>query len=106
MNKLSTQQVAKKLGLTGASLSRYIKAGKITAPPETMAGGIKLRLWSESDIEGLRKALPKIANGRKTRYQKKHSAVGIQQSAKAKQKPQARAPVLQKEKPRRPKKKI
>jgi predicted DNA-binding transcriptional regulator AlpA len=105
MKRLSTHQVAKIVGLDPASLSRYIKAGKITAPPETMAGGIKLRLWSESDIEGLRKALPKIANGRKTRYQKKQSAVGTQQSAKAKQKTQARAPVLQKEKPRKPKKK-
>lgn len=70
MQKLSTQQVARKLGLTGASLSRYIKAGKITAPEETMAGGMRMRLWSESDIEDLKKALPKIANGRKTRYQK------------------------------------
>jgi len=82
MPKLSTQQVAKKLGLTGASLSRYIKAGKITAPKETMAGGMRMRLWSESDIERLKKLLPKIANGRKTRYHKKHSAVSNQQSAK------------------------
>jgi predicted DNA-binding transcriptional regulator AlpA len=70
MTKLSTHQVAKKLGLTAVSLGRYIKAGKITAPPETMAGGYKLRLWSESDIERLREELPKIKNGRKTRYQK------------------------------------
>ena len=28
-----------------------------------MAGGIRLRLWSEADIERLREALPKIANG-------------------------------------------
>src|SRR5437899_11974279 len=70
MSKLSTNQVAKKLGLTSASLTRYILAGKVAAPPETMAGGMRMRLWSESDIEGLRKALPKIANGRKTRYSK------------------------------------
>jgi predicted DNA-binding transcriptional regulator AlpA len=88
MLKLSTQQVAKKLGLTGASLSRYIKAGKITAPPETMAGGIKLRLWSETDIERLREELPKIANGRKTRYQK----------LRAKQKAQTKSPVPRKTK--------
>ena len=88
MSKLSTKQVAKKLGLTGASLSRYIKAGKITAPPETMAGGIKLRLWSETEIERLREELPKIANGRKTRYQK----------LRAKQKAQAKAPVPRKTK--------
>lgn len=70
MRKLSTQQVAKMLGLGIATLSRYIKAGKIPAPPETMAGGIRLRLWSESDIERLKEVLPKIANGRKIRYQK------------------------------------
>jgi len=70
MSKLSTFQVAKMLGISKSVLSKYILSGKITAPPETMAGGIKLRLWSESDIEKLRQALPKIANGRKTRYQK------------------------------------
>jgi len=96
MNKLSTEQVAKKLGVSKSALSSYILAGKVSAPPETMAGGIRLRLWSESDIEGLRQALPKIANGRKTRYQKKQSAVGNQQSGKAKKKTPARVPVLHK----------
>jgi hypothetical protein len=86
MHKLSTNQVAKKLGLTSASLTRYILAGKVPAPPETMAGGMRMRLWGEGDIERLRKLLPKIANGRKTRYSKKRSAVSTQQSVKAKQK--------------------
>ena len=67
---LSTEQVAKELGISKSALSRYILTGKVEAPPETMAGGIKLRLWTEEDIERLRQALPKIANGRKTRYQK------------------------------------
>lgn len=70
MSKLSTEQVAKKLGIGKSSLSRYILAGKVPAPKETMAGGIRLRLWSEADIERLREVLPKIANGRKLRYQK------------------------------------
>ena len=86
MSKLSTNQVAKKLGLTSASLTRYIQAGKITAPPETMAGGMRMRLWSESDIERLKEVLPKIANGRKTRYKKKQSAPAKQQAAKPKKK--------------------
>jgi len=93
MDKLSTEQVAKKLGISKSALSRYILDGKITAPPETMAGGIRLRLWSESEIEELRLALPKIANGRKTRYKKKQSAVSNQKSAKTKQKTQPRAAV-------------
>ena len=92
MSNLSTQQVAKKLGLSPMSLSRYIKTGKIPAPPETMAGGIRLRLWSEEDIERLRQILPKIANGRKTRYQKlreKQAQAGVpvpQKRRKAKKK--------------------
>jgi predicted DNA-binding transcriptional regulator AlpA len=95
MPKLSTNQVAKKLGLTSASLTRYILAGKVTAPPETMAGGMRMRLWSERDIEQLRKALPKIANGRKTRYQK----------LREKQKTQPRAAALQKPVPHKVRKK-
>jgi predicted DNA-binding transcriptional regulator AlpA len=86
--RLSTNQVAKKLGLTSASLTRYILAGKVLAPPEVMAGGMRMRLWSESDIAQLRKTLPKIANGRKTRYQK----------LREKQKAQAKKPVLRKTK--------
>lgn len=78
MIKFSTEQVAKKLGISKSALSRYILTGKVVAPPETMAGGIRLRLWSENGIKRLRQALPKIANGRKTRYQKK--AVSTQQS--------------------------
>ena len=74
MNKLSTNQVAKKLGIGIATLTRHIQAGKVPAPPETMAGGMRMRLWSESDIERLKEALPKIANGRKTRYKNKTKA--------------------------------
>src|SRR5262245_40297287 len=80
MALLSTEQVAKKLGISKSALSRYILTGKIEAPPETMAGGIKLRLWTEEEIERLRQALPKIANGRKTRYQKlrdKNAPAGV-----------------------------
>ena len=70
MAKLATYQVAKKLGLDASTLGRYIKAGKVPAPPETEVGGYRIRLWSEEDIERLRQILPKVANGRKTRYQK------------------------------------
>ena len=70
MNGLSTMQVAKKLGMSNATLSRYILMGKVPAPPETMVAGMRLRLWNEHDIERLRTALPKAKNGRKTRYSK------------------------------------
>jgi hypothetical protein len=38
-----------------------------------MIGRSELRAWSEEDIERVRALLPKIANGRKTRYQKQRS---------------------------------
>jgi predicted DNA-binding transcriptional regulator AlpA len=90
---ISTNQAAKKLGITGATLSRYITAGKIRAPQMVMAGGLKVHAWTEEEIENVRKLLPKIANGRKTRYQKL--------SEKQKTQPRAAAP----HKSRKPKKK-
>ena len=66
----STQQAAKKLGIDARSLNRYIAAKKVPAPPMTRVGGVKVRLCADQDITKTRKLLPKIANGRKTRYQK------------------------------------
>jgi len=71
MKRFTTNETAKQLGTTGTSLVRYIKAGKIPAPEIIKAGKSTVHSWSETDIERLRKLLPKIANGRKTRYQKK-----------------------------------
>ncbi len=70
MHDYSTRQAAKKLGVTHAALSRYISAGKIPAPRTVTGGGMTVHLWTEQEIENVRKLLPKIANGRKTRYQK------------------------------------
>jgi hypothetical protein len=56
-------------------------------------GGGKFRIWTDQEIEHVRQLLPKIANGRKTRYSK----------LKEKQKAQPRAAVPQKT--REPKKK-
>jgi hypothetical protein len=33
-------------------------------------GGVRVRLWSDKDIERVRKVLLKIKNGRKLRYEK------------------------------------
>ena len=99
MNKLSSEQVAKRLGISKSALSRYILTGKVSAPPEMMAGGMRMRLWSGSDIERLKEALPKIANGRKTRYKKKQSATGTQQSPKTKAQPKSAVP--RKKKPKK-----
>lgn len=59
-----------------------MSAGKIPAPKSVTTGGITVYLWTDEDIDHVRQLLPKIANGRKTRYEKKHSAVSTQQSGK------------------------
>jgi DNA-binding transcriptional MerR regulator len=73
LKQYSTREVAKKLGLDIRSIQRYLAKGKIPAPPTQVLGGGKFRVWTDKDIELVRETLPKIANGRKTRYQKKES---------------------------------
>ena len=70
MQTFSTRQAAEKLGLGIATLTRYIQAEKVPAPKITKIGKLRVRMWSENDIERVRKLLPKIANGRKLRYKK------------------------------------
>ncbi len=70
MKVISTSQAARKLGIDPMTLSRYIKAGKVPAPKILEIGNASLHVWTEEEIEQVRKLLPKIANGRKTRYQK------------------------------------
>jgi predicted site-specific integrase-resolvase len=90
MYQYSTRQAAKKLGIAHNTLSQYITAGKIPLPASVIPGIRPTHLWTDAEIEHIRKLLPKIANGRKTCYQK----------LRAKQKAQAKSPV-----PRKPKKK-
>ena len=95
----SSGQVARELGIAVSTLSRYITRGKIPTPKSVTTGGITVYLWTEADIERVRKLLPRIKNGRKTRYRKKESAVRSQESAKTKTKkqPQPRAAVPHKQ---------
>jgi excisionase family DNA binding protein len=70
MKIISTRQAAKRLGLHFDTLARYIAAGKLPAPTILEVGSRTVHAWTEEEIERARKLLPKIANGRKTRYQK------------------------------------
>ncbi len=67
---ISTRQAAKQLGLDATTLSRYIASKKVPAPKTVTLGSMRVHDWSERDIERVRKLLPKIKNGRKTRYKK------------------------------------
>jgi len=64
-------------------MQRYLSEGKIPAPPVETMQGWKFRVWTDEDIEAVRKLLPKIANGRKTRYQKLREQKGAQPRAAA-----------------------
>jgi hypothetical protein len=44
---------------------------KLPAPKTVTTGGITVHIWTDSDIERVRKLLPKLKNGRKLRYKKK-----------------------------------
>jgi len=84
MKTYSTREAAKKLGITGVALGRYIERNKVPSPTHTVqVAGRNIHAWTEAEIEHVRQLLPKIANGRKTRYSK----------LREKQKPQPRAAV-------------
>lgn len=101
MTEFSTREAAKKLGLSPSGLSKHIRLGKLPEPKMVKTGRFTIHLWTEEEIERVRKLLTKIKNGRKTRYHKKQSATGTQQSAKTKsttKKPQPGAAVPHKKK--------
>jgi predicted DNA-binding transcriptional regulator AlpA len=88
MDGFSTRQAAKKLGLGSTTLAHYIELGKVPSPKVVRLGNFQVHVWTEEEIEHVRKLLPKLANGRKTRYQK----------LRAKQKAQEKSPVPRKTK--------
>lgn len=71
----STREVAKILGISHSTLANYIKVGKVPVPKSVTSGGTTVHLWTEKEIEEVKQLLPKIANGRKTRYQKQKKRV-------------------------------
>jgi predicted DNA-binding transcriptional regulator AlpA len=84
MARLSTREAAKKLGISYGALAKYVVMGKVPRPETVQQGERTIHIWTESEIEHVRQLLPKIANGRKTRYKK--------QSAKTKAQPTSAVP--------------
>ncbi len=77
------------LGIHFDTLAHYVAVGKVPSPEMIPVGTGKrvVHLWTEPEIEHVRTLLPKIANGRKTRYKK------LREKG-----PQAGAPALPKKK--------
>jgi excisionase family DNA binding protein len=51
----STIQVAELLGITSDTLHRWIREGRIPAPSIQSLGGMRVRIWSEEQVEAVRK---------------------------------------------------
>ena len=81
MSTFSTSQVARRLGIGIKTLSRYIAESKVPAPQIIDVGGRKVHVWTEPEIAALRQLLPKITNGRKTRYSKLRNKQKVQPKA-------------------------
>jgi predicted site-specific integrase-resolvase len=59
MKTYSTKQAATKIGVSWITLQRYVTSGKIIVPPLQKAGGVTVRLWTERDINRVKKQLEK-----------------------------------------------
>lgn len=71
MQRFSTREAAKRLGISYETLANYVRVGKVPAPETVRHGQRVIHIWSEEQIKALYQLLPKIKNGRKTRYKKK-----------------------------------
>lgn len=57
MKRYSTVQAAKMLRIDPANLQRLIRQKRVPFPPIEMIGGIRIRLWTENDVERARKTI-------------------------------------------------
>jgi DNA-binding transcriptional MerR regulator len=69
MRQYSTSEAAKELGIHPITLHRWVLQGRINAPKKQRIGGVVIRLWTDRDVEQVRKY--KAAHYRKGRGRKK-----------------------------------
>ena len=70
MASYSTREAAKRLGVSMATINRYIVAETIPVPPVTKVGGVTVRLWSDKDITKAQAIVSQFTDGRRTRHRK------------------------------------
>jgi excisionase family DNA binding protein len=56
----TTGEAAARVGITRATLQAWIAANKIQAPKAIVLGKVTVRMWSESDIQRLRRTKERI----------------------------------------------
>ncbi len=71
MATYSTSEAAKKCGIHHITLQRWVSEGKVAAPSKTRVGGVIVRLWTDADVDRVRKY--KQENYRKGRGRKSKS---------------------------------
>jgi excisionase family DNA binding protein len=55
MAEYSTAQVAEILGIGTDTLHRWLKEKKMASPELRLVGGVKVRLWSEAELNAAKK---------------------------------------------------
>ncbi len=58
--KFTTSEAAEQVGISLATINRWISMGKIEAPEPTLVGATGYRLWSRTAIKNLRATKKKI----------------------------------------------
>jgi excisionase family DNA binding protein len=58
--KFTTSEAAQQVGISLATINRWIDAKKINAPEPTLVGAVGYRLWSTEDIQNLKLVKKKI----------------------------------------------
>jgi predicted DNA-binding transcriptional regulator AlpA len=51
MKAYSTLEVARLVGVTSATLHRWIRQKRVPAPPLETLGGMRIRMWGRADVE-------------------------------------------------------
>jgi len=65
MKSYSTREAAQKLGIALITLQGHVAKKTFAPPPLVTVGGVRVRLWNESDIRRAKKVLATIKPGRK-----------------------------------------
>lgn len=72
MKTYSTKQVAQMVGINRVTLQLWLLSGKLPEPRRVSGGGVDVRIWTERDVERVRKY--KAAHYCKGRGRKKKKA--------------------------------
>ncbi len=58
--KFTTSEAARQVGISLATINRWMDREKIEAPEPTLVGAVGYRLWSAEDIQNLKAAKKRI----------------------------------------------